>query len=157
MNCIVHDSPIGPLTLISDGAALLRLDFGRTQPRASAAARRGDAVLVAARRQLDAYFKGKLHTFDLPLSAAGTPFQQRVWAALSRIPYGETRSYRDIAESIGAPNAYRAVGLANGRNPIAIVVPCHRVIGADGTLTGFGGGLERKRQLLDLEQGAAVS
>ena len=102
-------------------------------------------------RQLKAYFSGKLRSFDVPVQGAGTDFQQEVWRALLDVPYGETRSYGEIANSIGNPKAVRAVGAANGRNPIAIVVPCHRVIGSDGTLTGFGGGLPRKQYLLNLE------
>ncbi|MBO0838982.1 MAG: methylated-DNA--[protein]-cysteine S-methyltransferase, partial [Actinobacteria bacterium] len=101
--------------------------------------------------QLDAYFAGELTEFSLPLAPAGTQFQRQVWAALQQIPYGQTWSYGQLAEKIGNPAAVRAVGLANGRNPIAVVIPCHRVIGADGSLTGYGGGLDRKRFLLDLE------
>lgn len=101
--------------------------------------------------QLAAYFAGELTEFDLALDPSGTPFQLTVWAALRTIPYGQTRSYADIARQIGSPTASRAVGLANGRNPISIIVPCHRVIGANGSLTGYGGGIERKRALLDLE------
>lgn len=111
-------------------------------------------VLREAARQLRAYFAGKLRRFDLPLDLRGTPFQQRVWSELLRIPFGETRSYGELARAIGNPNASRAVGAANGRNPIAIVVPCHRVIGSDGGLCGFGGGLDYKRRLLDLERDA---
>jgi methylated-DNA-[protein]-cysteine S-methyltransferase len=110
------------------------------------------AVLAAAASQLRAYFAGELTSFDLPLGPEGTPFQQKVWAALREIPYGVTASYGELAERIGQRSASRAVGLANGRNPIAIVVPCHRVIGSDGSLTGYGGGLDRKRFLLDLER-----
>jgi methylated-DNA-[protein]-cysteine S-methyltransferase len=117
------------------------------------AERIADTVLTKAARQLDAYFGGRLKIFDLPLAAAGTSFQRRVWDALCDIPFGETRSYGQLAKAIGKPSAMRAVGAANGSNPIAIVVPCHRVIGADGSLTGFGGGLERKKFLLSLEQG----
>ncbi|EID11685.1 methylated-DNA--protein-cysteine methyltransferase [Mycolicibacterium phlei RIVM601174] len=102
--------------------------------------------------QLEAYFAGELSEFDLELELVGTDFQRRVWAALLTIPYGETRSYGEIARQIGAPGASRAVGLANGHNPISIIVPCHRVIGANGSLTGYGGGLERKRLLLDMEK-----
>jgi methylated-DNA-[protein]-cysteine S-methyltransferase len=104
-----------------------------------------------ARRQLDEYFAGHRAEFDLPLSPRGTAFQREVWAALQTIPYGEVRSYGQIAAQIGRPGASRAVGLANGRNPISVIVPCHRVIGASGALTGYGGGLPRKRLLLDLE------
>ena len=115
-----------------------------------------DAVLAACAAQLTDYFAGKRRHFELPLAARGTPFQQSVWDALADIPYGELRSYRDIARTIGNPAAVRAVGAANGRNPLPIVVPCHRVIGSNGTLTGFAGGLEVKRFLLELE-GAAGS
>jgi len=107
-----------------------------------------------ALRQLRAYFAGDLHTFSLALAPAGTPFQRRVWDALLEIPYGATASYRDIAIAIGKPSAVRAVGLANGRNPIPIIIPCHRVIGSDGSLTGYGGGLDVKRFLLELERRA---
>ena len=106
-----------------------------------------------ARRQLQEYFEGTRRSFDLRLAPEGTAFQRRVWEELRRIPYGETISYRELAGRIGQPTAMRAVGLANGRNPIAVVVPCHRVIGADGSLTGYGGGLDRKRYLLGLERG----
>jgi methylated-DNA-[protein]-cysteine S-methyltransferase len=115
--------------------------------------RRDDALLRPAREQLRAYFAGELLDFDLPLAAAGTEFQQRVWQALGAIPYGATASYAAIARAIGSPTATRAVGAANGRNPIAIIVPCHRVIGKDGTLTGYGGGLARKQWLLRHEAG----
>jgi methylated-DNA-[protein]-cysteine S-methyltransferase len=107
--------------------------------------------LPAAARQLQAYFAGKRHEFDLPLRMEGTEFQQRVWQELRRIPFGETRSYGQLAKRLNNPNGSRAVGLANGRNPIAIIVPCHRVIGADGSLTGFGGGIDRKEWLLSHE------
>ncbi|MDX1983869.1 MAG: methylated-DNA--[protein]-cysteine S-methyltransferase, partial [Bryobacteraceae bacterium] len=107
-------------------------------------------------RQLDAYFKGALHDFDVPLAPLGTPFQRNVWSALREIPYGRTISYGELARRIGNPSASRAVGLANGSNPIAIIVPCHRVIGANGKLTGFGGGLDVKRKLLDLERQAIL-
>ncbi|MFV8783287.1 methylated-DNA--[protein]-cysteine S-methyltransferase [Microbulbifer sp. SA54] len=113
------------------------------------------ALTDEAAEQLRDYFEGRRRTFDLPLDAAGTPFQQGVWRALCAIPYGETRSYRELAEAIGNPKAVRAVARANGANPLSIVVPCHRVIGADGTLTGYAGGLEMKARLLALE-GALV-
>ena len=114
----------------------------------------GDAmVLAAARRQLDEYFAGERRVFALPLAPEGTEFQRQVWAALCDIPYGRTSSYGELARRIGRPGAARAVGLANGRNPVAVVIPCHRVIGADGSLTGYGGGLDRKRLLLALESG----
>ena len=152
------DSPVGPLTLFADGDDLTGLYMGAHQGAAAladgatAAPARFDAVV----EQLEEYFAGRLRTFTVTTAGAGTPFQQRVWAALCEIPYGTTASYRDIAERIGAPKAVRAVGLANGRNPISIVVPCHRVIGATGSLTGYGGGLERKRILLDLEAAAVA-
>ena len=152
VNAIVHDSPVGPLTLVSDGGFLVGLHFEGWNPPVGAL-HRSDTVLAATARQLDAYFDGRLKSFDLPLAPEGTPFQQHVWSALRGIPFGETRSYGQLAKAIGKPSAMRAVGAANGRNPIAIVVPCHRVIGADGSLTGFGGGIERKKFLLSLEQG----
>lgn len=112
------------------------------------------SVLVETERQLHAYFSGQLRCFDLPLAMSGTPFQQRVWRELLKIPYGETRSYSEVAQKIGAPAAVRAVGAANGSNPIPIVVPCHRVIGSGGKLVGYGGGLSLKRRLLSLERGS---
>ena len=152
MNVVIHQCPVGPLALVSDGVHLTGVHFpGWTQPEHGRSAR--DVVLDSARRQLDAYFSGRSTVFDLPLGLEGTPFQLGVWSALLKIPYGETRSYAQLAADLGNPSATRAVGTANGRNPIAIVVPCHRVIGANGSLTGFGGGLERKRFLLRLEQG----
>ena len=148
------DSPIGPLLLTADDAGLTRLYMevrkhgpDEVQPDW----RRDHSAFSEACRQLEEYFAGERTEFDLPLNPAGTPFQLKVWEALRTIPYGEIRSYGEIAEQIGRPGAARAVGLANGRNPISIVVPCHRVIGASGALTGYGGGLERKQYLLDLE------
>ncbi len=147
------DSPIGPLTLAGRGGVLshLRMVDQTYEPsRAdwSPDPKSFDDIV----EQLAAYFAGDLTDFDIRLDLAGTGFQQRVWKALLTIPYGETRSYGQIAQQIGAPGSARAVGLANGHNPIAIVVPCHRVIGAGGSLTGYGGGLDRKRTLLDLEK-----
>jgi methylated-DNA-[protein]-cysteine S-methyltransferase len=149
------DSPIGPLLLLGDGKALcgLYMQEGRKPVRVSSAWQAAEEPFAEARRQLDEYFAGERVAFDLPLAAKGSEFERRVWNALEEIPYGETQSYGEVAERVGAPGAARAVGLANGRNPISIVVPCHRVIGANGTLTGYGGGLERKRFLLELEQG----
>jgi O-6-methylguanine DNA methyltransferase len=112
-------------------------------------------ILDQTAEQLDAYFSGSSTVFDLDLRAAGTPFQQRVWQALRTIPYGETVTYGELAQLLGQPTASRAVGLANGRNPISIIIPCHRVIGADGSMTGYGGGVTRKRWLLDFERGQA--
>ena len=152
------DSPVGALLLTATGEGLTRVHFERNRGLAAAvdpAWRRDDgaqgaasAVLAAARRQLGEYFDGRRRAFDLLLAPEGTAFQRRVWAALAALGYGETVSYAELARRAGAPGAARAVGAANGRNPVPVVVPCHRVIGADGTLTGFGGGVERKRWLL---------
>lgn len=156
MNLLTHETPAGPLTLVSDGARLVGVHFPGWGPPAESSSAL-DRVLEATARQLDAYFAGRRKTFDLPLGLVGTPFQRLVWFALLDIPYGETRSYAQLAAAIGKPYATRAVGAANGRNPIAIVVPCHRVVGADGSLTGFGGGLERKRFLLTVERAASCA
>jgi methylated-DNA-[protein]-cysteine S-methyltransferase len=147
-------SPIGLLTLTSDGRALtsVRFEDDEAAQRPPPGWLRDERPLRAARRQLEEYFAGERAAFDLPLAMHGTPFQLRVWRALCAIPFGTTASYGEIARRIGAPAASRAVGGANHRNPIAIVVPCHRVIGADGSLTGYGGGESRKRKLLDLER-----
>lgn len=156
MNAIhVHESPVGPLTLVSDGAALAGVYFESQKHGSPPAGPKGtDKIIDMARKQLDSYFAGKRKSFDIPLRPVGTAFQTRVWDALTRIPYGETTSYGAIANAIGSPKAVRAVGAANGRNPIPIIIPCHRVIGANGSLTGFGGGMARKEHLLDLERGA---
>ncbi|MEE4191906.1 MAG: methylated-DNA--[protein]-cysteine S-methyltransferase [Halieaceae bacterium] len=143
------DTPIGQLRLVSDGDALLRVEF--QGQHSSDGVLEDDPVLDRARRQLEEYFAGRRRHFDLPLGADGTAFQQAVWSSLRAIPYGELRSYRDIAETLGKPKAVRAVGAANGRNPLPIVVPCHRVVGSNGKLTGFAGGLDCKRRLLALE------
>jgi methylated-DNA-[protein]-cysteine S-methyltransferase len=154
------ESPIGELLLASDGVALTALLMAETRhapPGASDWVRRDDAAPFAeAKRQLAAYFAGERTEFDLPLAPAGTEFQRRAWAALQRIPYGETVAYGEQARRIGAPGAGRAVGLANGRNPIGIIVPCHRVIGANGQLVGYGGGLERKAALLAFERAVSA-
>jgi methylated-DNA-[protein]-cysteine S-methyltransferase len=142
------DSPIGPLTLAGSGSALTNLRMvDQTHEPSHAGWSLDQGAFSTAVEQL-----GELVDFDMELDLRGTEFQRRVWQALLTIPYGETRSYGEIAEQIGAPGAARAVGLANGHNPIAIVVPCHRVIGASGSLTGYGGGLDRKRTLLELEK-----
>ncbi len=148
------ESPIGWLRLLAEGGALVGLFMEEhpPAPASAATAGEGEPVLDAAARQLDAWFAGERRSFDLPLRPEGTPFQIAVWKALREIPYGETRSYRGIAAGLGQPKAARAVGAANGRNPIAIVVPCHRVIGASGALTGYAGGVERKRWLLEHER-----
>jgi methylated-DNA-[protein]-cysteine S-methyltransferase len=149
-----YSSPIGELILVGDADRLTELllpeDHGRP-PTISADWVEAREPFMPAIAQLDAYFAGELIEFDLPLAPQGTPFQMRVWQELEKIPYGSTATYGQIAQRIGQPKAMRAVGLANGRNPLAIVIPCHRVIGAGGSLTGYGGGLDRKRWLLDLE------
>lgn len=150
-------TPVGALTLVASDKGLaailwendkpgrVRLDIGREDKK--------HAVIAEAERQLKEYFAGTRNRFDLPLDFTGTPFQKKVWQALCRIPFGETRSYADIAKEVGSPKAVRAVGSANGKNPISIVAPCHRVIGKNGKLTGFAGGLEVKAFLLGLEKG----
>jgi methylated-DNA-[protein]-cysteine S-methyltransferase len=162
----VIDSALGPLTIVAEDGQIRCLymglqrhrpnddELGEPEPHGREA-----EPFKAAADQLDAYFAGELTTFDLPLAPLGSEFQQRVWTALREIPYGRTESYGELAERIGSPGAARAVGLANGKNPIGIVIPCHRVVGSDGSLTGYGGGLDRKRRLLDLElavSGAAL-
>lgn len=142
-------SPVGTLTLTEEEGALTGLYFGRLSRQGQEML---SPVLEETARQLSEYFSGKRREFSLPLSPKGTEFQLRVWRALKTIPYGETRSYGDMARLIGSPKACRAVGMANHRNPISIIVPCHRVVGANGSLTGYGGGLDAKRFLLDLEQ-----
>ncbi len=152
------DSPIGPLTLVIEDGKLtgLYLDVAGHEPDEAVLGEPvsldDEPVLRAAASQLAAYFAGDLTSFDLPLNLEGTGFQRTVWAGLQDIPYGETISYGELARRIGQPSASRAVGLANGRNPVSIVVPCHRVVGSDGSLTGYGGGLPRKQYLLALEQ-----
>ena len=148
-----HKSPIGPLLLAGDETALVYLGFptGKRAMQAKAEWQASERPFGEVRAQLAAYFEGDLREFDLALRPPGTEFQQSVWQALRQIPYGETRSYADIAKAIGRPTATRAVGAANGANPIPIIVPCHRVVGANGSLTGFGGGVQTKRFLLDLE------
>ncbi|MGW1051733.1 methylated-DNA--[protein]-cysteine S-methyltransferase [Streptomyces sp. NPDC001118] len=165
----VLDSPYGPLTLVAD----IDTDTGgdtegvlcglymagqRHRPPEETFGPRDDDLpcFATAKKQLSAYFAGELKEFTLQLALQGTPFQRSVWQQLSRIPYGETRTYGQLADALGNPQASRAVGLANGRNPVGIIVPCHRVVGSDGSLTGYGGGLDRKRRLLDFERGAAL-
>ncbi|MEU3752331.1 methylated-DNA--[protein]-cysteine S-methyltransferase [Streptomyces olivoreticuli] len=151
----VADSPMGPLTLVATDGTLsgLYMTDQRHRPPEETFGERDERPFTAALRQLTAYFAGESTRFELPLRLDGTPFQRRVWAGLQEIPYGETLSYGELAERIGAPGASRAVGLANGKNPIGIIVPCHRVVGSTGGLTGYGGGLDRKRALLELERG----
>ncbi|MEG1041668.1 MAG: methylated-DNA--[protein]-cysteine S-methyltransferase [Pseudomonas sp.] len=145
-------SPLGPLLLAGDlqGLHLVHMDAAHPWELPQSWQLAGNQ-LDAVARQLDEYFSGTREAFELTLAPLGTPFQQEVWQALQRIPYGTTCSYRDLAEHIGRPRAVRAVGTANGANPIAIIVPCHRVIGSNGTLTGYAGGVERKQMLLELE------
>ena len=148
------DSPIGELLLTAEDGAITGLHMS---PFAIDPAWRHDpAALTDARIQLEQYWAGERTEFELELAPAGTEFQQRVWAMLREIPYGETTTYGTLADRLGNPRTVRAVGLANGRNPIAVIIPCHRVIGADGSLVGFGGGLPRKRALLDHEAGVRV-
>ncbi|NVB40914.1 methylated-DNA--[protein]-cysteine S-methyltransferase [Pseudenhygromyxa sp. WMMC2535] len=143
-------SPLGDLRIVASQTAITAILLPGFEPLASApGSRRG--CLAAAADQLEAYFAGRRRRFELPLAPAGTSFQREVWAALETIPFGETRSYGELAASLGRPTASRAIGAANGRNPISIVVPCHRVIGADGSLTGYAGGLAAKRWLLEHE------
>jgi methylated-DNA-[protein]-cysteine S-methyltransferase len=154
---LVTDSPIGPLTLVHEDGVLagLYMDGHRPAPRPDTLGIRVDAGFESELEQLGAYFAGQRMDFGLALAPAGTPFQRRAWSALRAIPYGATRSYSEIAAAIGAPSAVRAVASANARNPLSIVVPCHRVVGRDGSLTGYAGGLGRKRFLLDLERSVA--
>jgi methylated-DNA-[protein]-cysteine S-methyltransferase len=153
---VVIGSPIGPLTLVVSGGALAGLYMDGRMPasvQTTDEVSEGDApVLAETERQLGEYFAGQRQEFDLPLALKGTPFQRCVWEALLGVGYGQTVSYGQLADQIGKPTAARAVGLANGRNPVSIIVPCHRVIGSDGSLTGYGGGLPNKRRLLDLER-----
>jgi methylated-DNA-[protein]-cysteine S-methyltransferase len=147
------NSPVGELLLVGDETALRGVHFPNHRSPLTRDHRSAREPFGTAREQLEQYFAGDRRDFELTLELDGPAFHKRVWEALLTIPYGETRSYGQIAAQVGDPGAARAVGFANGRNPIAIVVPCHRVIGADGSLTGYGGGLPRKRQLLDLEAG----
>jgi methylated-DNA-[protein]-cysteine S-methyltransferase len=154
--CHLNDTPVGRLLIAGDEHGLRHVSFAKTHFSSPEIAPEenwelDERRLKEAIRQLKAYFAGKLQTFDLPLAAEGTDFQKRVWQALCEIPFGKTASYGKIAESVGNPAASRAVGLANGQNPIAIIVPCHRVIGKNGKLVGYGGGVEHKRTLLNLE------
>ncbi|HEY3723854.1 MAG TPA: methylated-DNA--[protein]-cysteine S-methyltransferase [Acidimicrobiia bacterium] len=147
-------SPVGFITVAGDGAAVtgLRMEDQAYPPAGAEAWVRDDTAFGDVVEQLDEYFAGTRTEFDITLRLDGTEFQRRVWSALLEIPYGETTSYGELARRIGQPTASRAVGLANGRNPVGIIVPCHRVIGADGSLTGYGGGIERKQALLELER-----
>lgn len=149
------ESPIGELLLVSDGKDLIRVSMDKQKYAAEIGddwvQKKDVPALKLAAEQLKSYFAGLLDHFDLPLAFRGTEFQNKVWQELTKIPFGQTISYGELARRVGSPKASRAVGLANGKNPIAIIVPCHRVIGANGTLTGYGGGLPRKKKLLEME------
>jgi methylated-DNA-[protein]-cysteine S-methyltransferase len=154
MRFVYHDSPVGPLRLAADDAALCVIEFPspcHAVPRDATWSAGENAILNEARAQLDGYFARRRRSFDLPLGPRGTCFQCTVWRALADIPYGATISYAQLATRVGKASAMRAVGAAIGRNPLPIVLPCHRVVGSDGSLTGFGGGLPTKRFLLELE------
>ncbi len=151
---LAHPHPDFPLRLVASEHALLSLDIGDLRPDPAWSPSNGHPILREARRQLELYFAGRLRVFELPLQPQGTSYQQRVWRALLEIPYGETRTYAGLARRLQPPSVARAVGQANGANPIGIIIPCHRVIAADGSLGGYGPGLPRKRFLLDLECGA---
>ncbi len=146
-----YDSPLGSILIVEKGSAITELHFSDKE-RPCETPCRETTLLKKAALQLDEYFSGNRKFFDLPLAPCGTDFQQNVWRALQDIPYGQTRSYGQIAEAAGNEKAARAVGMANNRNPIAIIIPCHRVIGSDGKLVGYGGGLDKKAYLLDLEK-----
>ncbi|MGW1955944.1 methylated-DNA--[protein]-cysteine S-methyltransferase [Streptomyces sp. NPDC001920] len=154
----VIDSPYGPLTLVAEDGVLcgLYMTEQRHRPPEESFGTRDASPFGEAEEQLEAYFKGELKEFTLELRLHGTQFQRSVWTELQKIPYGETRSYGELADTLGNCGASRAVGLANGKNPIGIIVPCHRVVGANGGLTGYGGGLDRKKRLLDFESGTAL-
>lgn len=152
LNGIYYEAPWGVLTLWEESGALVKLSFGRDAVAITPEQERETPLLREAKTQLSQYFAGQRMTFDLPLLMKGTPFQKEVWRGLLKIPYGETRSYSEIAAAIGRPKAVRAVGMANHCNPLAIIVPCHRVIGKNGSLTGYAGSLEIKRRLLALEK-----
>jgi methylated-DNA-[protein]-cysteine S-methyltransferase len=151
------DSPVGKLKVVASDIGLVAIlwedDNPRRVPLKKLVGNGDHPMLVETERQLDEYFAGKRNSFSMPLDMRGTPFQKNVWRALQAIPFGETRTYGELAKQLGTPNASRAVGAANGRNPISIIVPCHRVIGASGKLTGFAGGLGAKAHLLELERG----
>lgn len=154
----VIQTPVGQLTLIASGKGLAAILWENDDPRRVRLSPRtldeNDSILVETENQLRDYFAGRLKAFTVPLDFQGTPFQRSVWEALLTIPFGETRSYAQIARQVGKPTAFRAVGAANGRNPISIIAPCHRVVGSSGSLTGFAGGLDVKEALLNMESGS---
>jgi methylated-DNA-[protein]-cysteine S-methyltransferase len=150
----VIDTPVGPLAAALDGAGrLTHLGFSKAEHKRIAVegGERNDKALIPVARQIAEYFTGKRKSFDFPMAAKGTDFQKQVWAALIKIPFGKTTTYAELARKLGRPNAFRAVGRANATNPIALIVPCHRVIGTNGTLTGYAGGIPIKQKLLELE------
>lgn len=153
-NIWFYDFPVGTLAIAEDGTGITDI-FVKGEEAGKDFAEKETPLLKEAAKQLREYFSGQRKEFDLPLSLHGTPFQLSDWKALQNIPYGETRSYKQIAEQVGSPKAFRAVGMANHNNPVMIVVPCHRVIGHNGTMVGYGGGLTMKRYLLELEAGHA--
>jgi len=150
-NCFIYEARFCDITIVSDGSAIIGVWLRKVE--VPGCDRGASALIDKAAAQLEEYFDGERREFDLPLNPSGTPFQMAVWKELLAIPYGETRSYKQIAQNIGNPKALRAVGMANNRNPISIIIPCHRVIGSDGSLVGYGGGLDMKQKLLDLERG----
>ena len=152
MHYAVMKSPIGVLTVASTERGIASIQFGNRVPEEAAGNMADDSANAETMQQLSEYFEGKRMRFELPLDVQGTAFQKAVWHELLRIPYGETRSYGEIAEAIGRPGAARAVGMANHDNPVAVVIPCHRVVGKDGSLTGYAGGLDLKAQLLSIER-----
>lgn len=154
------ESPVGKLTLVASANALVAVLWERERPdRLKLEAMKfapQQPILIETERQLSEYFVGRRTEFDLPLDPSGSEFQKKVWRAMTEIPFGQKRTYLDLANAVGSPKAYRAVGFANGKNPISIIVPCHRVVGANGALTGYAGGLEAKAKLLALEAGAVA-
>jgi methylated-DNA-[protein]-cysteine S-methyltransferase len=154
-------TPLGNVLLVADGDALCGLYFGDQKyvPAIDPSWKRDDdlSVLRTARRQIDEYFAGARERFDVALAPSGTPFQRAIWKAIAEVPSGATRTYADLAKRVGRPGSARAAGAATGRNPLSIIVPCHRIIGSDGSLTGYAGGLDRKRRLLELERSVIVT
>lgn len=150
-NLIIYDSTIGRISIADNGRAITDVFFGRIQSLQTRFKDKETTLNLQALEEIQEFLAGTRKSFSVPLALKGTPFQVSVWEALQNIPYGETRSYRDIAEEIGNPNSYRAVGLANNKNPVSIIIPCHRVIGANGDMIGYGGGLNKKKRLLDIE------
>lgn len=157
MNYYLYSSFIGDLYIAANDDAITYVGFGNISKKDAQWIRKETPVIASAYAQLQEYFYGKRQVFDLPLEPSGTLFYQKVWKALQNIPYGETRSYKEIAIAVGCPKGFRAVGMANHNNPIAIVIPCHRVVAANGTLGGYAGGIEIKRRLLELEGASIIS